>query len=80
MVWTTITTPENPPNNLDRFRRLQEGRGGLLNSLKEIGDSSISAGEDEELISGTRPHNMLQRQCSAHPQCSFLSLGKFVRP
>lgn len=38
MVWTIVTTPENPPKNLARFRRLQEGRGGILNSLKEIWD------------------------------------------
>lgn len=39
MVWTLVTTPEHPPKNLDRFRRLQTGRGGLLNSLKEVWDS-----------------------------------------
>ncbi len=38
MVWTIVTTPENPPKNLARFQRLQAGRGGLLNSLKEIWD------------------------------------------
>ncbi|NER83628.1 MAG: SLC45 family MFS transporter [Leptolyngbya sp. SIO1D8] len=36
ILWTILTTPERPPNNLDRFEQLQEERGGLLNSLQEI--------------------------------------------
>ncbi len=36
ILWTIITTPENPPENLDRFAEIQAERGGLLNSLQEI--------------------------------------------
>jgi len=39
MVWTAVTTPENPPENLTEFRQLQAGRGGPLNSIQEIWDS-----------------------------------------
>lgn len=36
ILWTIITTPEDPPENLDRFAQIQAERGGLLNSLQTI--------------------------------------------
>ncbi|MBE9115474.1 MFS transporter [Lusitaniella coriacea LEGE 07157] len=35
VVWTVITTQENPPKNLEVFEKMQERRGGLSNSLRE---------------------------------------------
>ncbi len=39
VVWTVITTPEPPPANLDDFAQLQDDRGGLWGSCREIGRS-----------------------------------------
>ncbi len=39
ILWTIITTPERPPQNLDRFAELKEARGGLGNSLQQILDA-----------------------------------------
>ncbi|MGF1542060.1 MAG: MFS transporter [Pleurocapsa sp.] len=35
VLWTVITTPEYPPNNLEKFEQLQEKRGGIIPSLRE---------------------------------------------
>ena len=35
VLWTVITTPEYPPQNLEKFERLQEKRGGIASSIKE---------------------------------------------
>ncbi len=39
ILWTIISTPERPPQNLDRFAELKEARGGLGNSLRQILDA-----------------------------------------
>ena len=36
VLWTVITTKERPPKNLEKFKQLQEQRGGILASVKEI--------------------------------------------
>ena len=36
VLWTVITTKEKPPKNLEKFKQLQEQRGGILASVKEI--------------------------------------------
>lgn len=35
VLWTVITTPEYPPQNLEKFERLQEKRGGITSSIRE---------------------------------------------
>ncbi|WP_206536259.1 MFS transporter [Cyanobacterium aponinum] len=35
VIWTVITTPEYPPQNLEKFERLQEQRGGIMSSIRE---------------------------------------------
>ena len=35
VLWTVITTPEYPPQNLEKFERLQETRGGITSSFRE---------------------------------------------
>jgi len=35
VIWTIITTPEYPPQNLENFARLQAQRGGIISSVKE---------------------------------------------
>ena len=35
VLWTVITTPEYPPQNLEKFERLQEKRGGIASSFRE---------------------------------------------
>ncbi|MEO0759560.1 MAG: MFS transporter [Cyanobacteria bacterium J06648_16] len=35
ILWTIVTTPERPPNNLDTFEQRKAERGGVLNSLTE---------------------------------------------
>ena len=35
VLWTVITTPEYPPQNLEKFEKLQETRGGISSSLRE---------------------------------------------
>lgn len=42
ILWTVLTTSENPPKNLDRFEQLQEERGGLWNSLQAIQQALFS--------------------------------------
>ena len=34
-VWTTLTTAESPPKDLEKFEQRQEAHGGVLNSLQE---------------------------------------------
>ena len=36
VLWTVITAKEKPPKNLEKFKQLQEQRGGILASVKEI--------------------------------------------
>ena len=35
VLWTIITTPEYPPQNLAKFELLQEKRGGITSSIRE---------------------------------------------
>lgn len=35
VVWTIVTTPEYPPQNLAKFEKLQSARGGITSSLRE---------------------------------------------
>lgn len=35
VLWTIVTTPENPPLNFDKFEQLKADRGGLMSSLRE---------------------------------------------
>ena len=35
VLWTVITTPEYPPQNLEKFELLQEKRGGIISSIRE---------------------------------------------
>ena len=35
IFWTILTTPEHPPQDKESFERLQETRGGIINSLQE---------------------------------------------
>ncbi len=35
VIWTVITTPEYPPQNLEKFELLQAQRGGIVSSIKE---------------------------------------------
>ena len=35
VLWTIVTTPEYPPQNLDKFEQLQAARGGITSSLRE---------------------------------------------
>ncbi|MDJ0595632.1 MAG: MFS transporter [Pleurocapsa sp. MO_226.B13] len=35
VLWTIVTTPEYPPQNLAKFEKLQEARGGVVSSLRE---------------------------------------------
>ena len=35
VLWTIVTTPEYPPQNLAKFERLQATRGGITSSLRE---------------------------------------------
>ena len=35
ILWTIATTPEQPPQNEERFAKLKEARGGIANSLRE---------------------------------------------
>ena len=35
VLWTVITTPEYPPQNWEKFERLQEKRGGIASSFRE---------------------------------------------
>ncbi len=41
VLWTVISTPENPPENLEEFRRQKSAAGGLAHLLKEIPDALI---------------------------------------
>ncbi|MGA1623991.1 MAG: MFS transporter, partial [Synechocystis sp.] len=36
ILWTVISTPERPPENLEKFRLLKKARGGLGNSVQQI--------------------------------------------
>ncbi|MCC0176856.1 MFS transporter [Waterburya agarophytonicola K14] len=36
VLWTVVTTPEYPPQNLAKFEQLQAARGGISSSLREI--------------------------------------------
>ena len=35
ILWTVVTTPEYPPQNLEKFAQLQEKRGGIFSSIRE---------------------------------------------
>ena len=35
VLWTIVTTPEHPPQNLVKFEQLQATRGGITSSLRE---------------------------------------------
>ncbi len=35
VLWTIVTTPEYPPQNLAKFEQLKEARGGVISSLRE---------------------------------------------
>ena len=35
ILWTVITTPEHPPENLTKFNQLQSERGGITSSIRE---------------------------------------------
>nr|WP_052055296.1 MFS transporter [Myxosarcina sp. GI1] len=35
VLWTIVTTPEKPPQNLQKFEKLQEKRGGIASSIRE---------------------------------------------
>ena len=35
VLWTIVTTPEYPPQNLAKFEKLQAARGGITSSLRE---------------------------------------------
>ena len=35
VLWTIVTTPEYPPQNLAKFEQLQAARGGIASSLRE---------------------------------------------
>ncbi len=35
VLWTVVTTPEYPPQNLAKFEKLQAARGGIASSLRE---------------------------------------------
>ncbi len=35
VLWTIITTPEYPPQNLEKFELLKEKRGGIISSIRE---------------------------------------------
>ncbi len=35
VLWTIVTTPEYPPQNLAKFEQLQSARGGITSSLRE---------------------------------------------
>ena len=37
VIWTVVSTPEYPPANWDKFTTLQEKRGGITSSIREIG-------------------------------------------
>ena len=39
VLWTVISTKEDPPENLEEFRRQKAARGGLAHLLKEIPDA-----------------------------------------
>ena len=40
ILWTIVTTPEHPPKDLEKFAKLQEARGGILQSLQETWETS----------------------------------------
>lgn len=35
VIWTIVTTPENPPTNLAKFEQLKADRGGIISSWRE---------------------------------------------
>ncbi len=39
VLWTVISTPENPPEDMEAFRREKAASGGLAHLLKEIPDA-----------------------------------------
>jgi maltose/moltooligosaccharide transporter len=39
VLWTVVSTPENPPENLEEFRRQKAASGGFAHLLKEIPDA-----------------------------------------
>ncbi len=39
VLWTVISTPENPPEDLEAFRREKAASGGLAHLIKEIPDA-----------------------------------------
>ena len=39
VLWTIVTTPEYPPQNEEKFAKLQEARGGIIQSLRETWDT-----------------------------------------
>jgi maltose/moltooligosaccharide transporter len=41
VLWTIISTKENPPANMEEFRRKQHATGGLAHLLKEIPDALV---------------------------------------
>ena len=41
VLWTVFSTPENPPENLEEFRRQKNAGGGLAHLLREIPDALI---------------------------------------
>ena len=41
VLWTVFSTPENPPENLEEFRRQKSAAGGLAHLLREIPDALV---------------------------------------
>ena len=41
VLWTVFSTPENPPEDLEEFRRQKKAGGGLAHLLREIPDALI---------------------------------------
>src|SRR5262249_24596071 len=39
VLWTVVSTRENPPENLEEFRRQKKAAGGFAHLLKEIPDA-----------------------------------------
>jgi maltose/moltooligosaccharide transporter len=37
VIWTVVTTPEYPPEDINAFKEQQIQRGGILNTFREIG-------------------------------------------
>ncbi|HWA27883.1 MAG TPA: MFS transporter [Lacunisphaera sp.] len=41
VIWTVVSTPENPPENLEEFRRQKAASGGFAHLLREIPDALV---------------------------------------